>query len=77
MIHEKYNSLQPIEKVIFTGQILYAIMNDEESFELAEKVITLAKFKGIFNNVEILPERKEKSALLEEIGSALKPNYDL
>lgn len=74
MIHDKYNNMQPVEKVIFTGQLLHAAMNDEELFEMAEKIITLGKLKGIFNDVEIMPERRKEDDLFATLGEVLNPH---
>jgi len=72
MIHEKYNSLPLKDKWIFTGELLHAVMHKEQYFLIAMSVIESAKKEGLFDNIEIMPER-EKSPLLMELGEALKP----
>lgn len=72
MLHQKYNQLQPLEKVIFTGKLLHAVMNKEQFFDVAQAIIDTATIEGLFDNVEIMPERP-KSDLFERLGEALKP----
>ena len=66
MVCSKYEQLTTIEKVIFIGQLHHAAMSDDEIFEMAQKIITLGQFKGLFENVEIMPERP-KEDLFENI----------
>lgn len=56
MTCENYNKLTPVEKVIFTGQLLHACMNDDGLKELGDEIIKLAMLKGLFEGVKILPE---------------------
>lgn len=75
MIHEKYNSLTLQEKWIFIGKLQHAVMHIEGYYDLASSMIKGAEKEGLFDNVEIMPERKEKSELLQSIGEALKADF--
>lgn len=52
---DKYLSLTPIEKVKFLGELIHCVQSDDFLFEAAGEIIELAKQKGIFNGVKIVP----------------------
>lgn len=60
MICEKYESLSIVDKIMFTGELLHACMNDDRLFELGQQVIELGHTKGVFNGVQILPQRTDE-----------------
>lgn len=68
MICEKYNQLTPFEQIIFHAKLWHAVINDEKYFAIAEDVVQLAVAKGMFDKIEIMPERqKENTDLFENI----------
>lgn len=60
MICENYDKLSHAQKVIFIGQLTHAAQSDNDVFDLANHLITLAVAKGLFNGVEIIPERPDE-----------------
>lgn len=58
MICEKYNNLNPIEKIQFIGSLHHAAMSDDNLFEIAESIIEQASKKGLFKGVTIFPEQE-------------------
>ena len=55
MLCSEYEKLTTIEKVIFIGELQHACQSDNELFEMANKLLSLAIVKGLFKNVTILP----------------------
>lgn len=64
MLCTKYFNLVPIEKHAFIGELLHAVQSDDELFELAKDIITLATNKGLFNGVVINPPRNDDDKIL-------------
>ena len=55
MICEKYDRLTPIERVSYVGELIHAVMSDNELFDAGNSLINLAILKGLFEGVKILP----------------------
>jgi len=60
MICENYEKMSIVDKILFTGELLHACMNDDRLFELGKEIIGLGYIKGVFNGVQILPQRTEE-----------------
>ena len=58
MICKTYLDLSPIEKVMFIGELTHSYMSDEELYKIGVKLIDVAKAKGIFDNVVIMPNNQ-------------------
>jgi hypothetical protein len=56
MLCKSYFELTPVERILFIGELTHACMCDDDLYELGKKLIELGMKKGIFNNVNILPE---------------------
>lgn len=56
MICEKYLNMNPIERVLFIGQLNHAVQSDETLLDMANEIIALGTLKGVFEGVKILPE---------------------
>jgi hypothetical protein len=56
MVCNNYSNLSPLEKVMFIGELTHACMCDDELYEIGYKIIELAKSKGMFENVKIMPD---------------------
>jgi len=56
MICKSYEEKTIPEKIIFTGKLLHAVMNDDNFHKFAEDIIKVAEEKGLFTGVTILPE---------------------
>lgn len=56
MICKSYEEKTVTEKIIFTGKLLHAVMNDDRMLKIAEDIINVAETKGLFEGVTILPE---------------------
>lgn len=67
MICEKYDKLSIVDKILFTGELLHACMNDDRLFELGKQVIELGYVRGVFNGVQILPQRTDENQITNEI----------
>lgn len=59
MICPEYNDLSHIEKVTFIGALVHAVQSDSKLFEMAQGLIEIAKAKGIFDTVTIMPDNNE------------------
>lgn len=59
MICDKYNALSHREKTEMVGLIVHAIQSDEHLFTIGEEIIRMAKMKGLFDDVKILPDQNE------------------
>ena len=62
MICKNYSELTPIEKVMFIGELTHSCMSDEELFKIGTKLIDVAKAKGIFENVKIMPNSQNETS---------------
>ena len=60
MICDKYDKLNPVEKVIFIGQLVHVVQSDSGLMDLAEEIIKLGLVKGLLTGVTILPDTQEK-----------------
>lgn len=60
MICEKYEKMSIVDKILFTGELLHACMNDDKLFELGKQIIELGMVKGTFDGVQILPQRTDE-----------------
>lgn len=56
MLCQKFSDLNSQEKVMFIGELTHACMNDDKLKEMGDLIIEIAKNKGIFENVKILPK---------------------
>jgi len=56
MLCKKFSDLNSLERVLFIGELTHACMNDDKLKEMGDLIIKIAKDKGIFENVKILPE---------------------
>ena len=56
MICENYDSLSPIDKVIFIGKIVHALQSSNVIFSDVERIIWRAQAAGVFDGVTILPD---------------------
>lgn len=56
MICTDYEQKTVPEKIIFTGKLLHAVMNDDRLHKIAEDIIKIAEAKGLFEGVTILPD---------------------
>jgi len=56
MLCKKFSDLNYLERVLFIGELTHACMNDDKLKEMGDLIIKIAKDKGIFENVKILPE---------------------
>ena len=56
MICKSYEEKTVPEKIIFTGKLLHAVMNDDRLHKIAEDIINVAEAKGLYTGVTILPE---------------------
>lgn len=56
MICKGYEQKTVPEKIIFTGKLLHAVMNDDRLHKIAEDIINVAETKGLFEGVTILPD---------------------
>lgn len=61
MLCKSYFELSPVERILFIGELTHACMCDDELYDFGKKIIELGMAKGIFNNVNILPEDNKKS----------------
>lgn len=59
MICNKFSELSPFEKILFIGEITHSTMNDDDLFKMGQELIELAKEKGLFNNVKIMPDNDD------------------
>lgn len=57
MLCQKFNDLSHYEKIKYIGELLHSCQSDDFFFSAGESIILLAKEKGMFDNVIILPEQ--------------------
>jgi len=55
MLCENYNQLSHAEKIIFIGELIHIVQNDNEYFNHAKKIIEIARENNRLKNVTILP----------------------
>ena len=55
MICKAYEEKTVLEKVVFTGRLLHAVLHDDRLHKIAEDIIKVAETKGLFQGVTILP----------------------
>jgi hypothetical protein len=58
MICKKYDNLSHVDKIIYIGELIHIVQNDDEFYEMGVTLINKAKEKGILDGVQILPEVK-------------------
>ena len=58
MLCTKYDELSHPEKVQFMGKLCHAAQSDNNLFEVAEELISLATKRGLFDSVIILPDHQ-------------------
>jgi hypothetical protein len=56
MICNKYSNLTPVDRVLFIGELTHACMGDDDLYEMGQALIDLARQKGLFDNVVIMPQ---------------------
>jgi hypothetical protein len=56
---KQWQSLSIIEKIDFVGKIVHLIQNDDTSFSRANGMIIKAEVQGLFEGIEICPEKVE------------------
>lgn len=61
MICEEFESLNPLERVNYIGEIIHSVQNDGALFNIGKEIIELAKRKGLFEGVIINPIINEGS----------------
>lgn len=68
MICKEYESLGPFEKSIYIGQLIHAVQNESEFYELGKDLIMLATLKGIYRSVKFHPDiyKKEEEDFINE-----------
>lgn len=59
MICKEYKDLSHLEKVTFIGTLVHAVQSDSKLFEMAQGLIEIAKTKGLFDTVTIMPDNNE------------------
>lgn len=57
---QEYQDLSHVEKITFIGELLHSVQTDSALFKMAQQLIDLAVFKGVFNGVTILPETSQQ-----------------
>lgn len=60
MICQKYQELNPIERVRLIGKIVHALQSNNIIFSCVVEMVEVAEKHGIFDNVKILPENEKK-----------------
>lgn len=55
MICNKYSYLSDTDRVLFIGELTHACMSDDDLFEMGQALIDLARQKGLFKSVVIMP----------------------
>ena len=63
MLCEKYDKLSHLDKTRFIGELCHASQSDNEIYDLAEGLISLAITKGLFKNVIIMPEEYRRKPI--------------
>jgi hypothetical protein len=59
---KSFDNLSHVEKVIFIGQLTHAAMNSDECFDIAQGLIKLGHYDGVFTNVVINPPSENGNA---------------
>lgn len=55
MLCENYNKLSHAEKIVFIGELIHVVQNDNDYFDHAKKIIEIARESNRLKNVTILP----------------------
>ena len=55
----KFEKLNPMEKWILVGELAHAIQSDDEMFEMAQDIITIATLRGLYKGITLMPDREE------------------
>lgn len=56
MICKEFDELTPQEKTTYIGQLVHSVQSDSELFKTGQMLISVAKKKGLFDNVIINPQ---------------------
>jgi len=56
MICKSFESLTPLEKSTFIGELVHSCISDERFFDMGKKLIKQAHRKGLFDGVKINPD---------------------
>lgn len=57
----QFTQLNPKERLQFAGELLHAVTTDPEFFEMANEIIDIARKRGAFIGVTIMPDALEFS----------------
>lgn len=58
MLCENYQQLSHAEKIIFIGELIHIVQNDNVYFDHAKKIIEIARDCNKLKNVTILPNNQ-------------------
>jgi len=55
MVCQKFSDFSTKEKIMFIGELAHACMSDNDILDMGNALIQIAKTKGLFENVKIMP----------------------
>lgn len=66
MVCQKFSEKNPLDKVMFIGELTHACMNDDNLHDMGIALIEIARKKGLFDNVKIMPSSQNDVDINEE-----------
>lgn len=55
MICTEFDELSPKEKTEYIGALVHSVQSDSDLYSMGQEIINMAKMKGLFDRVVILP----------------------